>query len=89
MEGFRIDLKTWAKLRLKSTPKVSKSKYKAGFGVTIFRPKSPNLHDPYIIPYYMIILYYTTVTLGRTKYQTFQLQLSLQLLVVLAPYFLQ
>ena len=55
MEEFRIDLKKF--LGLAMPPKVSESKYQAGFGVIIFKPKSPSLHDPYIIivpPYYMI-----------------------------------
>ena len=40
MEGFSIDLKTF--LGLANTPKVSESKYQAGFGVII------SGHDPYI-----------------------------------------
>ena len=36
MEGFRIDLKTfWAWLSLTNAPKLSESKYQAGFGVII------------------------------------------------------
>ena len=36
MEGFRIDLKTFLGwLSLTNTPKVSESKYQAGFGVII------------------------------------------------------
>ena len=51
MEGFRIDLKTFlAWLCLTSTLKLSENKYQACFGV----PKSPNLHNPYII----VLLYY-------------------------------
>ena len=53
MEGFRIDLKTFLGLAKPDqyTPKLSESKYQAGFGV----PKSPNLHDPNI-------LYYCTIS---------------------------
>ena len=54
MEGFRVDLKTFLGLA-KHTPKVSESKYQASDN---FRPKSPNLYDPYsyiVLPYYMII----------------------------------
>ena len=37
MEGFRIDLKTfWALLCLTNTPKLSESKYQAGFGMIIW-----------------------------------------------------
>ena len=38
----------WAWLCLTNTPKLSESKYQAGFGMIISGPKSPNLHDPYI-----------------------------------------
>jgi len=43
MEEFRIDLKTfWAWLCLTNTPKLSESKYQAGFWGENFGPKSPN-----------------------------------------------
>ena len=35
MEGFRIGLKTFLGLAKPNTPKVSESKYQAGFGVII------------------------------------------------------
>ena len=51
MEGFRIDLKTFSGLAicLTNVPKVSESKYQAGFG-EIISGQNPlcNLHDPYI-----------------------------------------
>ena len=49
MEGFRINLKTFlGLLSLTNTPKVSESKYQAGFGVII---SGQNLQA---LPYYMI-----------------------------------
>ena len=50
MEGFRTDLKTTynAWLCLTNTPKVSESKYQAGFGVIILGQNLQNLYDPYI-----------------------------------------
>ena len=50
MEGFSIDLKTY--LGLANTPKVSESKYQAGFGVMI---SGQNLQT------FMIPIYSTTV----------------------------
>jgi len=59
MEVFRIDLKTfWARLSLTNTPKVSESKYQAGFGVIIsgqnpltFMIPTTILYDKYIYIY--------------------------------------
>ena len=46
MEGFKINL--WAWLCLTNVPKLSESKYQAGFWGDNFGNKSPNLRDPYI-----------------------------------------
>ena len=49
MEGFRIDLKTFLGLFIIcNTPKVSESKYQAGFGVIISGQNLQNLCDSYI-----------------------------------------
>jgi len=49
MEEFRVDLKTfWVWLSLTNTPKVSESKYQAGFRVIISGQNLQTLHDPYI-----------------------------------------
>ena len=50
VEGFGIDLKTFLGLAMPNqySPKLSESKYHAGFWGDNFGPKSPNLHDPYI-----------------------------------------
>ena len=58
MEGFRIDLKTfWAWLCLTNAPKVSESKYQAGFGV-IISGKNP---QTFMIPIYSTTVLYDNV----------------------------
>ena len=55
MEGFRIDLKTFLGLaNLTNTPKVSESKYQAGFGVIILGQNTLT----FIIPIYSTTVLY-------------------------------
>ena len=55
MEGFRIDLKTfWAWLSLTNAPKVSESKYQAGFEVII----SDQNHQTFMIRIYSTSVLY-------------------------------
>jgi len=50
MEGFSIDLKTFS---LTNTPKVSESKYQAGFGVIILG-QNPQTFIYIVLLYFMI-----------------------------------
>ena len=55
MEEFRIDLKTFlVQLSLTNAPKVSESKYQAGFGVII----SGQNHLTFMIPIYSTTVLY-------------------------------
>ena len=59
MEGFRIDLRAW--LSLTNAPKVSESKYQAGFWV-IISGQNPQT--------FMIPIYSTTVLYDKVIYNT-------------------
>jgi len=68
MEGFRIDLKTFLGLaRLTNTPKVSESKYQAGFGVIISGQNPQTFMIP-IIKVLSLVYYYTKNRKNHTFY---------------------
>ena len=68
MEGFRIDLKTfWAWLCLTNAPKLSESKYQAGFGVIILGQNPLT----FMIPIYRTTLLYDKLSKNMHLYNMY------------------